>query len=78
MGRVQYAVKHPTKHTIIHTHTHTHTFTQLFGQNANIAKVEKHTELREVVVLKEDPLLEGLEDKPLPVEGFGDGSLSQG
>lgn len=76
MGRVQDAVKHPTKHTI--THTHTHTFTQLFGQNANIAKVEKHTELREVVALKEDPLLEGLEDKPLPTEGFGGGSLSQG
>ena len=74
MGRVQDAVKHPTKHTIIHTHT----FTQLFGQNANIAKVEKHTELREVVVLKEDPLLEGLEDKSLPIEGFDGGSLSQG
>ena len=29
-------------------------------------------------MLKEDPLLEGLEDKPLLTEGFGDGSLSQG
>ena len=64
--------------THTHTHTHTHTLTQLFGQNANIAKVEKHTELREVVVLREDPLLEGLEDKPLPKEGSGGGSLSHG
>lgn len=37
------------KHITTHTHTHT---PQLFGQNANIAKVEKHTELREVVAVE--------------------------